>query len=231
MSNLKNEKSYEKVIDYVTDNITRGDFKIGSRLPAERELALKLNVGRYTVREAMRVMENMGIVSSRRGDGNYISGNFNQSLLRYVSMYILLKKPSFSDINSIRRGLESEALKSFALNASKDEIKKIYLCIEGMKNSDNEKSAQWDNMFHEYITGFSKNSILADFVSVISEAVEKNIGSLWIDISPENKAAICRCHTEIIKAAEMGNLSGALKALSLHYDIVERIFNNREEVL
>ena len=73
-------------------------------------MATKLNVGRYTVREAMRVMENMGIVISRRGDGNYISGNFSQSLLRYVSMYILFKKPSFSDINSIRRGLESEAL-------------------------------------------------------------------------------------------------------------------------
>lgn len=61
MSDLKNEKSYEKVIDYVKDNITKGYFKIGSRLPAERELAAKLNVGRYTVREAMRVMENMAL--------------------------------------------------------------------------------------------------------------------------------------------------------------------------
>ena len=231
MSDLKNEKSYEKVIDYVKDNITKGYFKIGSRLPAERDLATKLNVGRYTVREAMRVMENMGIVISRRGDGNYISGNFSQSLLRYVSMYILLKKPSFSDINSIRRGLESEALMSFTLNAGKYDIDKLYLCVEGMKNSENEQSAHWDNMFHEYITSFSKNSILSDFVSVMSEAVEKNIGSLWTDISYENKSAVLRCHTEILSAVEKGNVSGALKALSLHYDIVENIFKDREDVL
>lgn len=231
MSNLKNEKSYEKVIDYVKENITKGNFKIGSRLPAERDLALKIGVGRYSVREAMRVMEDMGIVKSRRGDGNYVSGNFSESLLRYVSMYILLKKPSFSDINSVRRGLESEALSAFALNAAKEDIQKLYLCVDGMKNGNNEQSARWDNMFHEYITGFSKNSILSDFVSVISEAVEKNIGSLWTDISAENKAAVLRCHNEILKAAENGNVTGAVKALNLHYDIVEKIFKDREEVL
>ena len=54
------------------DAILRGDYRPGDRLPAERELALRLGVGRGTVREAVAVLAQLGLVESRRGGGGVV---------------------------------------------------------------------------------------------------------------------------------------------------------------
>ena len=64
------QKSYQKVVEYVNQGIQDRKLKPGDRLPAERELAEELDISRNSVREGLRVMENIGILDSRRGSGN-----------------------------------------------------------------------------------------------------------------------------------------------------------------
>lgn len=64
------EKAYESVIDRIKKQISSGAFRPGDRLPPERELAEGLGASRNSVREALRVLDILGIVSSRQGAGN-----------------------------------------------------------------------------------------------------------------------------------------------------------------
>lgn len=69
----ENEKAYEKVVERIKQLVVEGKLVPGSRLPTERSLAEELNVSRNSVREGLRVMQNMGILSSQQGSGNYLS--------------------------------------------------------------------------------------------------------------------------------------------------------------
>ncbi|MFE5311053.1 FadR/GntR family transcriptional regulator [Isoptericola sp. NPDC056605] len=65
-------KVSELVVEHLTDLVERGEWPVGSRIPAEPELVAGLGVGRNTVREAVRALEHAGILEPRRGDGTYV---------------------------------------------------------------------------------------------------------------------------------------------------------------
>ena len=72
------DKAYGKVILYVKDRIKAGDIKVGDKLPTERELSEMLNLSRNSVREALRTLDNMGLISCRQGSGNYLTGDLQE---------------------------------------------------------------------------------------------------------------------------------------------------------
>ncbi len=60
---------HEEVAEQLRDAILDGKFAAGSKLPPERELAIQFRVNRTSIREAMKVLEGLGLVSVRQGDG------------------------------------------------------------------------------------------------------------------------------------------------------------------
>ncbi len=70
----RGETASAAVTERLRGEILRGDYRAGDRLPAERDLAQRLDVGRAVVREAMRCLEQMGLVSVRHGGGATVRG-------------------------------------------------------------------------------------------------------------------------------------------------------------
>ena len=75
-SPIKNTKVYEQVIDQIKEMINEGTLKKGDKLPSERDLAQQLNVGRTSIREAIRALEVIGLIDCKQGEGNYIKSNY-----------------------------------------------------------------------------------------------------------------------------------------------------------
>ena len=107
-NSISNKKVYEQVIEQIQKNIMDGTFKNGDKLPSERELSEKMAVSRTSIREALRVLETMGVVESRQGEGNFICSNIEKSLLQPLSMMFKLNNGSWSDIFELRNILEIE---------------------------------------------------------------------------------------------------------------------------
>jgi len=68
----KSQPRYQDVADVLIDEISAGTFPIGSMLPTELELCERFGVSRYTVREALRRLEEMGLVARRQGSGTVV---------------------------------------------------------------------------------------------------------------------------------------------------------------
>ncbi|MDY2783928.1 MAG: winged helix-turn-helix domain-containing protein, partial [Candidatus Pseudoruminococcus sp.] len=64
---------YEKVIDYIRNQIKVGNLTINSKLPTERAISEELSISRNSTREALRILEHMGILKSVHGSGNYLT--------------------------------------------------------------------------------------------------------------------------------------------------------------
>ena len=96
------EKAYEKVIDYIESNILDGHFEVGDKLPSERELSQMLSVSRNSVREGIRILEVIGVISSQHGIGNYIADHFDKTLVQVMTMMYALEKMTYNEIRDFR---------------------------------------------------------------------------------------------------------------------------------
>ncbi|GEB47701.1 FadR/GntR family transcriptional regulator [Streptomyces cacaoi] len=87
-------RAYQRVAEQIEERILSGELPAGSRLPAERELVRQFDVGRSTIREALRVLQSSGLVRSRPGDplGAEVLGvspdNLSQALGRLTRSHL-----------------------------------------------------------------------------------------------------------------------------------------------
>lgn len=99
-------KEYEKAIAYIRSLIINKEITIGSRIPSERKLADTLSISRNSTREALKRLENMGLIESQQGRGNFLSGNITQSFSNAIEMMLMLHQTDAADICQFRRAIE-----------------------------------------------------------------------------------------------------------------------------
>lgn len=97
-SPVKDAKVYIETLEQIRRIIREDGLVAGDKLPSERELSERLQVGRSSVREALRALEFLGIIETRRGEGTYIKDIGNHQLINLLGMFILQDKRAKADL-------------------------------------------------------------------------------------------------------------------------------------
>ena len=97
---------YSRIADSICEYITENKIAIGEKLPSERELALMWGVSRSSVREAIRELENQGLLSVEAGRGSFVIGEVSDK-----SMMFKIQKRNFFEQFEIKTVLEEYMLK------------------------------------------------------------------------------------------------------------------------
>src|SRR5690606_36197516 len=117
------------VIDAVEEEIMAGSLGVGDPLPAERDLATKLGVSRASVREALRVLDSLGVVRSSggsgRGAGTFIAAMPSAALTRFLRLDVALTNFSIDDVTETRIQLERSSAVLAATRADKDALPEV----------------------------------------------------------------------------------------------------------
>ncbi|MHB8828456.1 MAG: FadR/GntR family transcriptional regulator [Syntrophales bacterium] len=109
---ISQNRMYETIVDQVFESIMRGDLKPNDKLPSEHELCGVFGVSRVTIREAIRALEQYGIVEVRQGSlgGSYIKSaslnNITEQIIKIVGMADLI----FPHLSEARIGIECAAI-------------------------------------------------------------------------------------------------------------------------
>lgn len=104
-------KMFLETVKKLREIIQETKVPIGGKLPSERVLAEQLQVGRSTVREALRSLELLGLIETRRGEGTFLSDYRKHQLVEVLSTFILQDFKSYEDVNETRQTLEKEAIR------------------------------------------------------------------------------------------------------------------------
>jgi GntR family transcriptional repressor for pyruvate dehydrogenase complex len=160
----------ENVVAYVRDVITKGDFKPGDRLPAERELAVQIGVSRPSVRAGLQALAAMGVVESRRGSGTYIAAGPPTLSSGPLQLLALLHGIPRAEIFEARRILESRTARLAAERATGDALVAISEEVMGMFASADDPQAflLHDITFHRAVARASQNLVLSALVEMVS---------------------------------------------------------------
>jgi GntR family transcriptional repressor for pyruvate dehydrogenase complex len=217
------KKSYTKVIDYIKNQIRVGAFKMGGKLPTERELSEIIGVSRNSVREAIRTLDIMGMISSQQGAGNYLTGNFENNLVESMSMMFLLNQINYQQISQLRRGLEMQALILAIDNISKQEIIELKKIISQLEHQTEENNVILDKKLHYNIALASKNTLIIDILHALSEVIDQFIVDLRREIlsSDDSKDILQEAHNEIVKSLITRDKKLAYEAINKHFCIID----------
>lgn len=104
-------KVYEEVLRELRSYIEQKGLLPGDKLPSERELAEQLNAGRSSVREALRAMELLGLIETRRGEGTFLSTYRPYHMVELLSAFILQEAKTKENLKSTKQLIEKEASK------------------------------------------------------------------------------------------------------------------------
>ena len=103
---ITEERAFDGILAQIIENIRRGELKPGDTLPAERVMAESLGVSRPAVREVLRALELMGIVTTVRGGANYITENMDQWLSAPLALLFQLNNSHVQQVQELRSALE-----------------------------------------------------------------------------------------------------------------------------
>ena len=228
-SNISNKKVYEQVIEQIQDNIMDGTFKKGDKLPSERDLSETMGVSRTSIREALRVLETMGVVESRQGEGNFICSNIAKSLLQPLSMMFKLNEGSWSDIFELRNVLEIECARLSALRATELDCWELLDIIQKMEEETLNKNktevlVELDKNFHNLLSSISKNYLIESLFITTSNLFEKFIEDarykiISYDVS-KGSANLLNQHKRICEAIIKKDEHMASEAMREHMEYV-----------
>jgi DNA-binding FadR family transcriptional regulator len=172
---INRASTVDKIIDRIVKAIARGEFKVGEKLPNEFELMAELDVGRNSLREAMRVLSTLGVVEVKRGDGTYVCDHIAPTAFDPIIYSIIFKENRDPALIELRSMLESMVLRS-AINKIKpddnyiDTLENIISEIRcAYENGDKKKAALLDYQFHVTITEICNNPYLSKIVNGIYE--------------------------------------------------------------
>lgn len=217
------KKTYIKVIDYIKSQIRNGELAAGGRLPAERELSGILGISRNSVREAIRTLDIMGVISSQQGAGNYLTGNFKNNLAESMSMMFLLNQINYQQISQLRRGLETEALMLAIDNISQHELKQLEHILSQLENETEVNNVILDKKLHYNIALASGNTLIIDILQALSDVIDQFIIDLRREIlsTEESGNLLMEAHNEIIKSLVTRDKKLAYEAINKHFSIID----------
>src|SRR5450830_52596 len=215
-------RAYRVVAKRVEQIIRAENIPAGGRLPSERDLAARLNVGRALVREAMIVLELSGIVEVRLGSGVYVSEQ-----LQPVAAVNEIGSGPF-EILSARRLIESEIAAVAARMATDSAIDAIHQAVNDMERfySDRKRNEEADRSFHLAIARATGNTAYVEVV----ECMWNQRGRLWSKMdehfhTDELRHATLSDHRLILEAIATRDAAGARRAMRAHLERVTREFS------
>lgn len=148
-----NGTTVQRVVQYIEDEIKSGRLHAGSKLPTEAELCALLNVSRTSVREAIKIMESMTVVTVRRGDGTYITQPNNISIYSSLKFKMLLNGTTWSELCEFREQMEFVVIRCAIHNATPSDI--ALLGELNQQLSAHQKSEAYDyNEFYDLDVAF-----------------------------------------------------------------------------
>ena len=165
---MKNQKTYQYVFDYFSEQILSGELKINDKILPEREIAEKLDVSRNSIREVMHMLEINGLLECRQGSGNYLRCEPQDYMVKFMNMVMSLQQIKYTEVYDIRMGYETVALRLAIKNATEEEIEEMHQILIKMDEIENPKeSGKLDMQFHNKLIEASHNRMIVLYTSMI----------------------------------------------------------------
>jgi GntR family transcriptional regulator, transcriptional repressor for pyruvate dehydrogenase complex len=228
---IRLERVAEKVASQLKKAIIGGVFRVGERLPPERELAEQMGVSRPSIREALQQLELLGLLETVHGGGSVVKNLTEQEISKPMEIVLREDRQLVLEVTEVRAFMEAWAAKQAASNRTEEDLELIHGYIEEMER-DLEKGRirpELDFQFHIEIAAATHNTIFVHIIQNIHQLISYSlrVHREQIFISPEAQETIFNHHLRVFRAIQDRDAKAAEAAMREHLQFVVREFKKQ----
>lgn len=216
----------EQAAAQLSDQIAEGRWKPGEKLPSEAELCFAMNIGRSTLREALKSLAFVGMVQMRPGEGTYVIEGSGLLIERIMARGLLKTDKELQDVGEVRLLIEGETAALAAERADSKDLQQLDELIDEMQGSLTGAGRDFvdlDVEFHLTIAQCAKNQMLLELLTPIRGVLKE-----WISKSqelPGIKENAYAQHARILAAIRSREPEKARHAMRTHLQTCEKMFS------
>ena len=226
----KQARIFQDVVEQVQEAILEGKLKPGSKLPAERELKDIFSASRGTLREALRVLEQKGLITIKTGvsGGAFVKTLTTHEVSESLDLLIRYQRVSLRDLAEFREGVEGMVAGLAVERAKKEDVRYLKKLLADAKNHLEEGYSGWDefirvdNQFHMALADFANNPIYKSVLRMIYDHIHRYFDRFL----PREKSLLKKNYQdlcEIFEAVEKGQAAKAHLLVQNHVYEFNRI--------
>jgi GntR family transcriptional regulator, transcriptional repressor for pyruvate dehydrogenase complex len=229
---LKKERLNEKVASQIKDLIFSNEIGMGQKLPPERDLAARLGVSRVIVREALRSLEQSGLIDIRPGmaGGAFVVHNLHMPLFNVARDLVASGKLSLAHFVGARRAVECFSVRLATQNATPADIERLHCINEKfiVHLTDNKRFRQEHASFHILMAKLSRNPL----IMLMVESVFELLNSLRPDTFQSAKFIrnTYERHEAILTAMKQKNVPLCEELMAVDAEHTKRLKNFRSRL-
>ncbi len=233
-SKIAHLRTADEVVLQIESLILEGILRVGDKLPGERELARMFDVSRPILRDALKSLENRGLLITRHGGGTFVADVIGQVFTRPISELIAKHSKATADYLEYRREIEGITAEYASQRATPDDRVLLTQIIKRMKAAHQEddfaREAVIDVEFHNAIGESAHNIILLHTLRscyrLLTDGVFYNRALVYT--FPGARAKLLSQHIAIYDAVMKGDRLAARRAAEDHIRFVEQAMAEAE---
>jgi GntR family transcriptional regulator, transcriptional repressor for pyruvate dehydrogenase complex len=233
-------RMFQDVVEQIQEAILEGRLEPGTRLPSERRLQETFSASRGTLREALRVLEQKGLISIRTGvkGGAVVNALTTEQITQSLDLLIRYKRVSLRDLAEFREGVEGNVAVLAVERAEQKDIAHMKGLLGKAREHLDKGALGWedfisiDNEIHIYLAQIAGNPIYLSVLRTIYGSIHRYFDIFLPrkeELLLENYRDLC----EIVEAVEKGQASRVHLLVQTHVYRFNRIMeeNARKDFL
>jgi GntR family transcriptional repressor for pyruvate dehydrogenase complex len=214
---IQTSRLYEQIVQQIEESILKGELSEGSQLPAERDLAKQFGVSRTAVREAIKALQEKGLVDAFPGRGTFVTNGTSNSMRRSLDRIIKSGEPDgLAYLVEVREILEPEIAALAAVRATDQDLAAMRESLDVMESArqDSDAFIEADLDFHLALAEAAANPIVLSLIdSIVGLLREQRLRIFRIPGGPECGQ---HHHMRILEAIQRHDPQEARAAMQAH---------------
>ena len=221
------EKKRADAEKQIIEMIRSCQYPEGSKLPRERDMTQSLGIGRNLLREAIAVLETLGMLEVRKREGIFVKTMPTNEIVGNLKMSRLWPADFAPQLMEVRQAINILAVDWAARRRTDEDVRKLRECFRNFEKTplateeDRHASARWENVLHSLIVDSAHNVILSRIYEGISFLMELNNDMMHMTLMNVNEGwveHITGQHRRIIDAIEAKDSDTALREMKGHFE-------------
>ena len=201
------------LVGVIRKRILIGEFRPGQRLTSERNLAIEFAVNRASVRQALKALMVMGVLTQRPGDGTYVTSDARAILDTTVAVSLPPNGDSLSEVLDMLRMIEPELAARAALHRTASDVEMFKSALGGIEDSlrsaDSVRLVQDGWVFRSLIWKAAGNRVMYQLLRNMEGIITHSIGVSWSLLRQE----LLEPHRTLVEALGLSDSAAARHAM------------------
>ncbi|MER5999864.1 FCD domain-containing protein [Nonomuraea angiospora] len=205
LGSLRPSPLVEQATQHLREQITQGEWPVGTRLPGENALAKALGVGRSTVREALRALAGAGLVQARQGSGVFVIATDIAE-----DWPARLRRAAITDVYEVRMMVETQAARMAAQRRTEEDVAALEEALAARARAASQDDAAFvdaDIALHAAVVAAAGNPVLTDLFAEFAPALREGLIGLVevLGLRAHDRNPGHDTHAELVAAVRDGD--------------------------